>query len=77
MRVVEPVDFLHEFGCLRSETDWGDVEVFETLVGGVHDERLTLDSHELGVQPGAEQLSVEGLEPLVVVVLVCHLQWDS
>jgi len=50
------------------------MQVFETLGLGVHNEGLVLNGHELGVEPGAEKLSVEGLEPFVVVVFVGHLE---
>lgn len=74
MGVVEPVNLLNQFVSLGSETDGCDVQVFEALVLGVHDELLRFDGHEFGRQPGAEHLSVERLEPFVMVVLISHLE---
>lgn len=70
MRVVQPVDFIDQLVGFDTETDGLDVQVSEALVLGVADKVLGLNGHEFGVKPGAEQLTVEGLVPFVVVHLV-------
>lgn len=77
MSIVQPVDLVDELVSFGTETDRCDVEIFEAHVIGVDEQLLGLDSHELGVQPGTEQLSVEGLVPPVVVVLVSLLEGHS
>lgn len=57
-----------------TEADRRDVQVFKAFIKRVDNQLLRLDSHELRVQPGAEQLSVEGLVPAVVVILVGQLE---
>lgn len=70
MRVVQPVDFIDQLVGFDTETDGLDVQVSETLVLRVADKVLGLNGHEFRVKPGAEQLTVEGLVPFVVVHLI-------
>jgi len=74
LRIVQPVDIVHVLLDLLPETDGFNVEVGEAFILRVTDQVLTLCRHEFRGQPSAEQLSVEGLPPLVVIVLVRVLQ---
>jgi len=77
LSVVQPVDFLDVFVHLLTESDRLDVKIGKALVLWVHDEVLSLGGHELGEEPSAEKLSIEGLPPLVVIVLVGVLELDD
>jgi hypothetical protein len=63
--------------CLRAEADWFDVQISEAFVLRVADKFLRLDGHKLRVEPRSEHLTVEGLVPAVVVVLVGILEFDG
>ena len=63
--------------CFGAEADRRDVQVFEAFIKRVYNQFLRLNSHKLRVQPGAEQLPVEGLVPAVVVILVRQLERNS
>jgi hypothetical protein len=68
MRIVQPIDLVDKLVGFGTEADRRDVQVFKAFIKRVDDKLLRLDSHELRVQPGAEQLSVEGLVPVVILV---------
>ena len=77
MRIVQPVDFLDVFVHLMSEADRLDVKISESLILRIHDQILCLHGHELGEEPGTEQLAVERLIPLVVIVLEGILKFNE
>jgi len=57
--IVEPVNIVDEFVGLSTEADRLDVQIFEAQVFRVHDQILRLNSHEFGLEPGAEHLAIE------------------
>ena len=73
--IVEPVDVVDILLHLLSETYRLDVEISEGLGLRVHDQVLRLSCHELWSEPCTEKLSIEGLIPLVVIVLVGVFQF--
>ena len=73
MGVVEPVDVIDELVCFRAKADRLDVQICKPFILWVDYEILWFDSHELWIEPRPEQLSVEGLPPCVVIVLISVL----
>ena len=55
---------------LRAKRNRFDVQISESLVRGIHNERLTFEGHELGGEPSTEHLAVEGLPGLEMIIIV-------
>ena len=74
VRIVKPVDIVHEFVSLCSKADGLDVQVLKAEAVWAHSQVLRLNGQELWVQPCTEHLTVEGLPPLHMMVVVRILQ---
>ena len=73
--IVKPVDVVDILLYLLSETYRLDAEISEALSLGIDYQVLRLSCHELRCEPCSEELSVEGLIPLVVIVLIGVFQF--
>ena len=83
MCVVQPVHIVNKLVSFRTKANRLDVEVVKAKIIYVHAQVLRLDSHELWVEPSTEPLTVEGLPPFHMVIVVdvfhgnsCHIRFD-
>jgi hypothetical protein len=77
LSIIQPVDFVDVFVNLLAERNGFNMKISEALSLWVAYQVLSFSGHELGGQPCAEHLSVEGLPPLVVIVFEGILKLDN